>query len=103
MFSDTGGIHAGATVFSAFIRPTILKIISLREGYSPETKPVIFYYGFPWFLKYAAIMIAFHHFIFFLILQFSFKGFLNVLPQFILTSIFTLTLILISQFLIFRK
>lgn len=103
MFTDTHGIHAGATVLAAFIRPSLLKIISVREGYSPETSPVVMHYGFTWFLKYASVMIACHHFIFFLLLQFSFKGFFHMFPQYLLTTLFTLILIIISQFLIFRK
>jgi len=103
MFMDTPGIHAGATVFAAFIRPSLLKIISVREGYSPETSPVVIHYGFTWFLKYASIMIAVHHFIFFLLLQFSIKGFFHIFPQYLFTTVFTLILIIISQFLIFRK
>ncbi len=103
MFSDTGGIHAAASVFTAFLRPLILRIFSLRDGYAPETRPVISHYGFPWFFKYAGILILIHHFVYYFMLEFSFAGFMITFLKVLITSVLTLTLILISQYLIFRK
>lgn len=103
MFRDTGGIHAAASVFMAFIRPLVLRILSKRDGYAPETRPVILHYGFSWFLKYAGILILIHHFVYYIMLEFTFDGFLTTFFKILITSALTLTLILISQYLIFRK
>jgi cell shape-determining protein MreD len=103
IFSDTAGLHSGACVFIAFVRPYVLRLISIREGYSPETSPGIYHYGIPWFMKYATILVALHHFIFFLIMYFSFESFFKAFPLYIFSVIFTLILIIISQFLIFKK
>lgn len=103
MFSDTGGIHASASVFTAFLRPLILRILSMRDGYAPETRPVILHYGFSWFLKYACTLIFIHHFVYYLMLEFSFAGFMITFLKVLITSFLTLILILISQYLIFRK
>src|SRR4051794_27603630 len=38
LFSSTGGMHAAATVFLAFCRPAILKLIAPRDGYDLENR-----------------------------------------------------------------
>jgi len=103
MFEDTGGVHAAATVAIAFIRPFILKIFSVRDGYSPESKPAISSYGLAWFLKYAIVLTIIHNIIYFLVLELSFQNFMLTLLKAILTSFFTISLIIISQYLVYRK
>ncbi len=103
MFEDTGGVHAAATVFIAFIRPFILNIFQGREGYSPESSPGIFWYGFAWFFKYAFILTIVHSFIYFIVLEFSFDNFFLTLFKIFFTGLFTILLIIISQYLVFRK
>ncbi|MCD4794148.1 MAG: rod shape-determining protein MreD [Bacteroidales bacterium] len=103
MFCDTGGAHASASVFIAYIRPLILRMLSLRDGYATETSPVILHYGFSWFYKYAGILTIIHHFVFYFMYEFSFAGFMLTLFKVLITSLLTLILVLISQYLIFRK
>ncbi|MCF6365071.1 MAG: rod shape-determining protein MreD [Bacteroidales bacterium] len=103
MFSDTGGVHASATVFIAFLRPFVLKMLSGRDGYAPETSPRISWYGFNWFFKYTVILVIIHHLIFFLVLEFSFAHFLITLLKVFITGFFSTILIIISQYLVFRK
>lgn len=103
MFEDTGGVHAAASVFIAFLRPALLKALSSRDGYLPESLPRISWYGFIWFLKYAIISVIFHHLIYFLVLEFSFANFSVILIRIIFTSILSVVLIIISQYLIFQK
>jgi len=103
IFTDTGGVHASASVFTAFLRPLILRILSGREGYAPETSPGIAWYGFSWFLKYSFLLTFAHDLIYFLVLQFSFKDFFFVLEKVFFTSLLTVILILLSQFLVFRN
>lgn len=102
-FADTGGSHAAAAVFISFIRPFILNIFSPREGYDFGKPPSIFNYGFNWFLKYLLTLIFIHHLIFFFIEVFSFSNFFMTFFKVILTTIFSSALIILSQFLIFRK
>lgn len=103
MFCDTGGVHASASVFAAFLRPLILRILKVRDGYSPETTPVIYYYGFSWFFKYASLIILVHHFFYVILIEFSFDHFLISFLKILSASILTLSLILTSQYLIFRR
>ncbi|MFH1005857.1 MAG: rod shape-determining protein MreD [Bacteroidota bacterium] len=59
MFSDTGGIHAAASVMMAYMRPFILKLISPRDGYDMSLHPTFQYFGFSWFLSYSGILVFF--------------------------------------------
>ncbi len=103
LFEHTPGMHASATVFMAFLRPTVLKMIAPREGYEPSSFPRIHFYGISWFLQYSAILVFSHHLFLFYLEVFSFSGFFITLLRIILSSTFTLGLIILSQFLIFRK
>ncbi len=103
MFEDTGGVHASATVFVAFVRPFLLKVLSGRDGYSLESLPRISWYGFLWFLKFTLISVLIHNFVYFLVLEFSFANFSILLAKIFLTSVLSVVLIIISQYLIFQK
>ena len=103
IFSDSLGMHAFASVSIAFLRPYVLNFISPRDGYEPGTFPRIFYFGFLWFAKYSIIIIFVHHFFYFLIEAFSFQGFDFTMIKVFLSSIFTFIVVILSQYLIFRK
>ncbi|MEI6815012.1 MAG: rod shape-determining protein MreD [Bacteroidota bacterium] len=99
LFSNTLGMHAGASVFIAYVRPWIIKIISPRDGYESESRPTIVNMGFRWFLIYSILMVFFHHFVLFFLEAFRFQEFFETLFRVILSSILTIVLILISQYL----
>ncbi len=103
MFYDTAGMHAAACVFMAYIRPGILKLFSPREGYEFGTQPTVQYLGIPWFLSYAGILIFFHHILLFYLEIFRFSEFFSTLFRVIVSTIFTMLLIMISQYLFHRK
>lgn len=98
MFSDTGGLHAAASVLLAFMRQPILKLISPRDGYDVVLQPTVQQFGFGWFFSYAGILVLVHHFFLFYLEAFHFSGFFSTFFRVILSSLFTLTLIFISQF-----
>ncbi len=102
LFSSTVGMHSTATVFMAFLRPYVLEVISPRDGYESETLPQLRYYGPSWYIKYSAILIFAHHFILFYIEVFRFSNFFTTFVRVILSSIFTIILVLISQYF-YRK
>jgi rod shape-determining protein MreD len=103
MFYDTAGMHAAACVAVAYIRPGILKLFSPRDGYEIGTQPTIQYLGVPWFLSYSAILVVLHHFILFYIEIFRFSEFFSTLLRVIISSVFTLLLVVLSQYLFNRK
>ncbi len=98
LFSSTIGMHCSATVFMAFIRPYVLKVISPRDGYESETLPQLKYYGASWFIRYSAILIFAHHFVLFYVEVFRLTNFFTTFVRVVLSSIFTIIVVLISQY-----
>jgi len=102
-FENPVGMHAAASVLIGFLRPSVLQYFSPRDGYEKNTFPRVYYYGLPWFTKYAAILIFIHHTCFFMLEVFSFQSFHLTLLRIVLNSLFTLLLIVISQYIVYRK
>jgi rod shape-determining protein MreD len=103
LFANTPGIHAVATTFMGYLRLFVLRYMAPRDSYEPGTFPRVFYYGFNWFFRYALILTFAHHFVLFIVESFHFAAFGHILLRVFLSTIFSLTLIMISQYLIFRK
>lgn len=103
MFYDTPGMHSAACVMMAYIRPGVLKLFSPRDGYEFGTQPTIQYLGIPWFVSYAGILIVVHHLILFYIEIFRMHEFFSTFFRVIISSIFTLLLVVITQYLFHRK
>jgi rod shape-determining protein MreD len=98
MFADTGGLHAASSVLMAFMRQPILKLIAPREGYDINQQPTIQQFGFGWFFTYAGILVFVHHLFLFFLEAFHFSEFFHTFSRVILSSLFSLTLIFVSQF-----
>lgn len=103
MFYDTGGLHAAACVVMGYLRPGILKLFSPRDGYETGTQPTVQYLGIPWFLSYAGILVLAHHFVLFFMEIFRFSEFFSTFFRVIVSSISTMILILVIQYLFNRK
>lgn len=103
MFYNTAGMHAAATVWMAYVRPGLLNVLAPREGYENSTQPAIQYFGVPWFLSYAGGLILLHHSVLFYIEIFRFSEFFSTLGRVIVSSAFSLLLIVISQYLFHRN
>lgn len=103
MFTKTIGVNAAACVFMAYCRPYVLKLIEPRDGYEAETKPTIKSMGIRWFVVYATFMVLLHHIFLFYIEIFRFSEFFSTLWRVILSSILTIILVLLSQFLFYKS
>ena len=99
MFADTLGMHASATVFLAFSRKYILRVMAPRDGYETSFRPSIRKMGLQWFLIYSSILVFIHHFVLFYMEWFRFTDLLYTFMKIILSSVFTLMLMLITQFI----
>lgn len=102
VFSNSPGMHASATVFIAFIRPSVIRAISNREE-DRHNYPGLKQNSFSWFLFYTAIMVFLHHLVFFYLEIFTFTHFLSTLLKVVVSSLFSIFVIVLSQFLIFRE
>jgi hypothetical protein len=103
LFMNTIGMHASATVFMAFLRPGVLKLIAPRDGYEAGTLPRISQQGAEWFIRYALILTFGHHLFLFFAEAFHFADFFATLLRIILSTIFSSLLIIMSQYFIYRE
>lgn len=103
MFGNTQGLHASACVLLCFILPNIRRMLSPREGYEFGLKPTLQDMGFRWFVIYAFITIFIHHTWLFYLEYFKFSEFFNTFSRAGLSTIATLILLVIGQYLIFKQ
>lgn len=103
IFSNTAGLHAFTSVFIAFIRPAILRALAAPGGYESENKPTINSLGIRWFLSYSLVIIFIHHTILFFMEVFSFNLFGRTILRIILSSIISIILIVIFEYLFYPK
>lgn len=102
MFSDTAGLHAAACVFMAFCRPYVLNVASSKQEYEPGIQPIIRDLGFGWFFSYSLILVSIHHVVLFYLEIFGFGEFFHTLLRALLSIIFTMVLLILSQYLLYR-
>jgi len=102
-FYDTPGLHAASCVVLAFVRVLFISITVQKDGFDNEPEPTLGNMGFRWFFTYSAILILIHHFFLFNLEVFSLSEIQYTLLRFILSSVFTLFLVLISSFLFYRR
>lgn len=103
LFYDTLGLNAAACTFMAFVRILYISITVQRDGFDNEPEPSLGIMGFRWFLFYSLILTVSHHFILFTFESFKFSDLGYTLLRVLLSSIFTVILILITEFAFFRK
>lgn len=96
MFSNTGGMHAFATVMTAFLRSGTIKLFTaIEEGNNPT--PSFHTFGVSAYVKYAVMMVFIHHTTLFLLEAFTFSHFWLMFGKVLLSSIVTIILILAIQ------
>lgn len=99
IFTSTAGIHAAATVFIAFVRPYIIRLLTPKGGYDIDDQPSIKYMGLRWFLIYVLILIVLHHVVLFAIEIFDITLLIHMLLKVILSSLFSFVLIIMYEYL----
>ncbi|HYV93498.1 MAG TPA: rod shape-determining protein MreD [Chitinophagales bacterium] len=102
-YSHTGGLHASASVLVAFLRPAMLNLLKPTGGYLPEDRPTISSMGFTWFLTYCSILVFIHHLYLFIIETFSFTQLVFVIEKIVVSSIVSITLMIILQYLFYKR
>lgn len=102
-FTNTLGVHSAVCVLIGFVRPGILSKISTRETRESVSAPRISTMSLNWFIGYTTVVVSIHHLLLFMLEAFTFQGFFFTLARAILSGILSIALIVISQFLFFRK
>jgi len=103
IFSQTPGMHAAASVFAGFLRPSVIRLISSGKEIEPGDAPGIRDFGFGWFFMYSLIIVFSHHLLLGFIEIFRFSELLNTLMRVLVNTAVTMVLIIISQYLFYRK
>jgi hypothetical protein len=102
IFENSGGLHASATTFLAFLRPSLFRLAAGPANLEIE-RLNIQTIGVVRFMALAGIAVFFHHIWLFTLEAFSFSQMFEVLKRTLFSGIFTLLLIYLSQLLAFRK
>ncbi len=101
-FSDSLGMHTSACLFMAFLKPTVINIVSGKREYGDDISPTIKNMGIRWVIFYTFLMVFLHHLFLFFIEIFSFREFFSTITRAFLSSLFS-TLLLIIGYFIFEK
>ncbi|MGV3508969.1 MAG: rod shape-determining protein MreD [Sphingobacteriaceae bacterium] len=102
-FYDTLGLNAAACSVLALVRIIFISVTVQRLSFEIEPEPKLGIMGFRWFFFYASILTLVHHSVLFLIEDFSFIDLRYTLIRILLSSLFTVFLILVAEFIFYRK
>jgi hypothetical protein len=100
MFYNSPGVHMSASVFTAFIRPYVLKYIEPRGGYNVNDSPVSAHLGFTWYITYTSILMLAHLFFYFSIEVFTFYYILEIWLKTLFSFIFSMFIVLMHGILV---
>jgi len=101
LFLDTGGIHAAACVFIAYIRPVLLKS---AFGMIYEHQTVRFEaVDFGAKLTYISLLTLVHHLVLFSLEIFNFSKIILILQKTLFSSIFSIILIILITIIFSKK
>lgn len=98
VFSNSMGLHMGAAVFLAYIRSYLINIVTIRGGADFETLNIK-QLKLGRFVTYAGLAALTHHFFLFYMDVFKFSQFFHTFLRALGSSIFTLILLLMAEYL----
>ncbi len=103
LFQNTMGINIAACVLMAWFRPYVIQLVASKQEYEPGLEPCIRDLGFTWFISYSLILVFIHHFALFYIEVFRFSEFLTTFYRVLGSTVFTMVLIIMSQYLFYKQ
>ena len=102
-FSGMLGIHAAASVFMAYFRPGVIKLLGVKDDVEPGLEPSVANFDFLWYLTYSTILVFLHHLLLFFLEIFRFSEFFSTMGRVVISTVFTVAIIIIVQYLFFKK
>ncbi len=102
-FYDSPGLHAASCVLLALVRIIFINLTVQKDGFDNEPEPTLSIMGFRWFFTYALILTLVHHFFLFNLDVFKFSELQYTLSRVVLSSVFTVFLMLITGLLFFKR
>ena len=103
IFTNTIGLNAASCVMMAFFRPFVISAISSGPESLIGDTPSLRNQGIKWFLYYSIILVLIHHVTLFYLEIFRFSEFTATFIRVLLSSAFTLLLVLISEYLLYPR
>ncbi len=103
IFMKTLGMNTAATVFMAWARPGLISLLSRGKDVNPGMKPGIKDFGFRWFFTYTLILVFLHHLMLFYIEVFKFTNFFDTLSRVLLSTVFSVFLIILIHYMFYKK
>lgn len=102
-FTGPIGLNTTACVTLAYLQPQVQRLLSPREGYEITQRPTIQRMGLTWYLTYAGILTFTHHTWLFFFEVMRFTDFFYQVFHILLSSLATLVLMTIGQYLIYTS
>ena len=96
VFADSYGIHTAATVLLAYIRPSILSLVSIKGGEDLEAISIK-QLRLGRFFTYTGILCLIHHFTLFYLEAFRWSEFLDTFGRAFFSTLVSLLLILLIE------
>ncbi|WP_109832949.1 Rod shape-determining protein MreD [Reichenbachiella versicolor] len=103
VFYNTIGMHAAASVLMVFVKIYWMKVLTPSGGYDIGTRVNMQTQGLQWFIIYAFPLILVHSFSLFIIEASGFNLFGQTLLKGLYSSVFTMIMVLILQYLFYKK
>lgn len=94
-FMATPGLHTSATVFMAFLRPTVIRIVSGPKMMVEDENNSILQKDKNWFFIYSTLLVLVHHISLFFLEAFSFNQLGHTFLRILLSVIFSEIIILL--------
>ncbi|WP_026996516.1 hypothetical protein [Flectobacillus major] len=101
IFYNTIGANAAAATLVAYLRPSVITLLTPQRGYDERQVLTLRSMGFTWFLSYLGVLTFIHHLVLFMLEASDWGLFFHVLLKVAASMIFTNFVIVIVQF--FRK
>ncbi len=99
-FYNTVGIHAASCVLVAYSRFRLISFLTPAGGYTANTRPLLKEMGVRWFLKYSSLLVFIHQLTLFY-LQAGTHSLFFTLLKVISSSLLTLVVLVLIQFLFY--
>ncbi len=96
MFSDSLAIHAGATVFMAFCRPTVIRLVTGQFVAEDPERPSFSSFGTFSMIFYVIALVLAHHAVLFFLEVFRFSEVPHTLIRILLNTGFTALFVLLA-------
>jgi len=103
ILSDTFGLHTSASLFIAYIRPLVLKLLKPRDGYDFSLLPTIHDMGIYWFSAYSFIIIFIHHLWFFILEIFRLDLIGLIILKIFISAILSFLMLFGLQYLFYKS